>query len=150
MKAITLEGELGPDGQLTAETIDRLRAQAVAAAAQLPLEKRAAALEGFEKMLESTRNVGLLSASASSIAEALARALKYLERLPNGVRELARALDAVRPNTGREVYELGGVGAQIALANAILVTTRDELKAILDSGVLDGQHEPKPNESPLS
>jgi hypothetical protein len=150
MKAITLEGELGPDGQLTAETIDRLRAQAVAAAAQLPLERRAAALEGFEKMLESTRESGLLTASASSIAEALTRALKYLEKLPGGVRELARALDALRPHVGREVYTLGGVGAQISMAMAIIGTTRDELKELLDSGVLDGNHEPKPNESPLS
>lgn len=150
MKAVSIEGELGPDGQLTAESIDRLRAQVVAAAAQLPLEKRAAAIEGFEKMIEDTRAQGLLTASASSVVQALERAGKYLDRLPNGVKELARALDALRPHMGASVYTLGAIAAQLSLASAIIETTRDELKELHESGVLDGSYEPKPNEGPLS
>ena len=150
MKAITIKGELGLDGQLTAETVDRLRAEAVARAAQMPLEKRAAMLESFEKMIEDTRAQGLLTASASSVVQALEHAGKYLDRLPHGVEELARALDALRPSVGSYVYTMGAIAAQLSIASAIIATTRDELKELLESGVLDGKHEPKPNEGPLS
>ena len=150
MKAVSIEGELGPDGQLTAESIGRLRAQVVAAAAQLPLEKRAEALAGFERMIEDTRAQGLLTASASSVVQALERAGKYLDRLTHGVEELARALDALRPSMGREVYTLGAIAAQMSLASAIILTTRDELKELLESGVLDGNYEPKQNEGSVS
>jgi Fic family protein len=145
MKTITLEGTVGADGQLTPDSIDELRAKAARQAAQLPLEERAEALEAFEKMIEQTRSQGLLTASAASAVTALERAREYLARLPNGMMELARALSAIRQDTGREAYTLGTVAAQLSIAGCMVQTSLDDLKELVESGVLDRREQPAPS-----
>lgn len=145
MKHIKIEGTVGADGQLTPQSVDELRAQAVRAAAQLPLEKRAKALEAFEQMIERTRAQGLFTAGAASIVDALMHAGGYLEPLPHSIRELARAIAALHADTAREVYTLGTVAAQLSVALTMVASSMDDLKELVDSGALDGRERPAPS-----
>lgn len=146
MKHIKLEGTVGADGQLTPQSIDELRAQVVRAAARLPLEKRSEALEAFEKMIEQSRSQGLLTASASSMTDAMRHALQLLGPLPHAVLELARALGALHKDVCRESYTLGTVAAEISMATAMLQTAMEDLQELVSSGDLDGRDRPLPSE----
>lgn len=146
MKHIKIEGTVGSDGQLTPQSVDELRAQAVRAAAQLPLEKRAKTLEEFEKMIAQTRSQGLLTASASSMVDAMRRALQLLGPLPHSVVELARALGTLHEDVCRESYTLGTVAAEISMATAMVQTAMEDLQELVASGDLDGRDRPAPSE----
>lgn len=150
MKRIKIEGSVGADGQLTPQSVDELRAQVVRAAAQLPLEKRAEALEAFEQMIEQTRSQGLLTASASSTVEALKRAHDHLGPLPHSIMELARAIAGLHADTVREMYTLGTIAAQLSVALTMVASSMDDLKELVDSGDLDRRESPQASEGPLS
>lgn len=131
---VEFEPEMGPDGKITAECIDKARGAMQAqleAAGDMSEEARAKAERVINALLRSlpTSPEQLIEANREQVVRALASCVERLRDLPDAVQTLAMV-----ERQSAHIYELGRISGFINMASAMLSTAIDQLGTLHGCG----------------
>jgi hypothetical protein len=134
----------GPDGTLSAEQKDKLRARVagILGARDLTPEQRKKAASSLDAILTKLGSEPLWKASGRTVAEEWARMAKNITTLREALIPMAKAQEQAVV-----VYMLGKIGGTVESAIALLETASEQLAHIIDCDCHGEPHE-KPTEPP--
>lgn len=88
---------------------------------------------GLEQALSGASGAGIVQLSASTMLEALKRAMDMLEAMPEGLNLTAKAVASCGNGaSAKTIFELGQASAQVALAMAAIHVAQEGLKHLIE------------------